>query len=353
MTPILADLLNPAVLFFVFGILTVLVKSDLEIPSAVSYGAAVFLLVSIGLEGGAEVVEAVQEEPSLITAIVVIALFGMMLAIFSTLVNAGVFKALKLSTADAWALAAVYGAVSSATMVAAVGIAKAAQEAAPQETIYGAWMPVANIFLDAPGVIAALILGRLALAREKRNTLGGAGIQLDRKELLRESVFSYAIWLMVGALVIGILAQQFSPRRMESAMTFFDDLFIGVLCLYLLDMGMLAARRLGEIKALGARLIPTVFSGMGIPQIWFITALLGMYGINLLFPGTLGWGDAFVFAAMAGSASYISAPPAVRAAIPEANPSIYLTMSLAVTFPFNILISLPIWAILARWLWAS
>jgi len=350
LTPILADLLSPPVLFFIFGILTVLFKSDLEIPPAIAYALAVFLLISIGLEGGSEVVEAVQADAALFVVIGLTALFGILVAVGSTLVNSGIFKGIKFSTADAWALAALYGAVSSATMIAAVNIASAAKDAAPDELIYVGWMPAANVFLDAPGVIAAMVLGRLALSREKQGI--GSAIKLDRKELIRESIFSYAIWLMIGGLVIGVIAQQFAPGRMEDALVFFDDLFIGVLCLYLIDMGMLAGRRLGEIKALGSRMIPAFLSAVGIPHLWAITGLLGLYGINVMFPGTLGWGDAFVFAAMAGSASYISAPPAVRAAIPEANPSIYLTMSLAITFPFNLLVSLPIWAFLAKWLWA-
>jgi hypothetical protein len=156
---------------------------------------------------------------------------------------------------------------------------------------------------------------------------------------------------MLCGLLVGALAQSFSPARMESAMVFFDDLFHGVLTLFLLDMGMMAARRLAELREYGTKLVRAIPAAWILPQIWASTAAVGIYGIHLMFPGLLGWGDAFVFAAMAGSASYISAPPAVRAAIPEANPSIYLPMSLVLTFPFNILVSLPIWLVLCQALW--
>jgi len=343
--------LTPPILFFVLGMITVFVRSDLVIPPAVSAACAIFLLISIGLEGGAEGIEAIGIEPGLLGVMTVVAIFGIIVSAISAVLSAGALKSIVgFKTADAWATAGLYGAVSSATLMIAVGIAKAAQEASPGELIWGDWMVAANVFLDAPGVIAAIVLGRLALLKEG---VGNKGAEVKKVELLHGAVFGYAIWLMIGGLIIGAISQAFSPRELGRAMVFFDDLFRGVLCIFLLDMGMAAARRLGELKEYGRKLALAVLAAFGLPQIWAITAALGMYGINLMFPGLLGWGDAFVFTAMAGSASYISAPPAMRAAIPEANPSVYLPMSLALTFPFNVIISIPLWQILCMALWGA
>jgi hypothetical protein len=347
---LLREFFGPAMLFFVLGLATVLVKSDLEIPPAVSKFLAIFLLISIGLEGGIEGVEAAQEHPGLLAAMTAVAIFGIVLSSLTAVFSASVFKNIVgFKTADAWATAGLYGAVSSATLLAAISMAKAAQEAAPGELIYGEWMVAANVFLDALGVIAAIVFGRIALLREG----SGMAVEVNRKGLFRDAIFGWAIWLMLCGLLVGALGQSFSPKRIDGAMEFFDDMFAGMLCLFLLDMGMVAARRLGEVREYGAKLVRAVPVAFIVPQMWAITAAIGMYGVNLMFPGLLGWGDAFVFAAMAGSASYISAPPAMRAAIPEANPSVYLTMSLALTFPFNILISLPFWLVLCRALWGS
>ncbi len=347
---LLGDLFAPAMLFFIIGMLTVFIKSDLEIPPEITKAAAIFLLISIGIEGGAEAVYALQKEAGLLTVILATAGIAIVVATISVVFNATIFSKIGFSTADAWATAGVYGAVSSATLVAAVGVAEAAAKAVPGELIYVGWMPAANVFLDAAGVIAAIFLGRMALARESR---AKQAISIDKKGLFHEALVGYAIWLMLAGVIVGVLSSIFSPDRLDSANAFFDEMFAGILCIYLIDMGMLAARRLGELKALGSRLVLAIVAAFGLPQIWAGAAMLGMYGLHLAFPGMVGWGDAFVFAAMAGSASYISAPPALRAAIPEANPSTYLPMALALTFPFNLLVSFPLWKMMAQALWGA
>lgn len=349
-TDILPSLFAPPILFFLLGMLTVLVKSDLEIPPEIVKGASIFLLLSIGLEGGLEAVDAVRVDPNFLSVILVLMIFSIFISSMTSIFGARFLeKVVGLKTADAWGTAGLYGAVSSATLLAAIGIVEPFQAAAPEDLIYGGWMPAVNVFLDAPGVIAAVFLGRMALEQSK----GKSRITLDKKELFRDSVFGYAIWLMICGLIVGGLAQMFSPNRLESAMAFFDEMFIGILCIFLLEMGMTAARRLGELKELGRRLILAVVAAFGMPQVWAGLAIAAAYVAHLMFPGMLGWGDAFVFAAMAGSASYISAPPAIRAAFPEANPTIYLGMSLALTFPFNMIVSLPLWMIICRALWGA
>jgi hypothetical protein len=347
---ILPSMFAPPILFFILGMVTIFVRSDLEIPPEVTKFLSIFLLLSIGLEGGIEGIEALGVRPDLLGAMAMVAIFGVILSLLTAVFSAKVFKSfVGFKTSDAWATAGLYSAVSSVTLLAAVGMANAAQEAAPDQLIYGDWMVAANVFLDAPGVIAAIFFGRMALMREGI----GKGVVQDKRELFRDAVFGWAIWLMLCGLLVGILGQSFSPRRMDSAMEFFDNMFAGMLCLYMLEMGMLAAKRIGELREYGTKLVRAIPVAFILPQVWAIAAALGMYGINLIFPGLLGWGDAFVFVAMAGSASYISAPPAMRIAIPEANPSVYLPMALALTFPFNILVSLPIWLMLCTALWGT
>lgn len=338
-------------LFFVLGMITVLVKSDLKIPPEIVKGASIILLISIGLEGGLEAVKAMKAQPDFLSLILVLSAFAILVSSLTALLSAKFLERIVgFKTADAWATAGLYGAVSSATLMAAIGLVNEFKEAAPNELIYGGWMPALNVFLDAPGVIAAIFFGRLAIEKSKGT---GANVTLDKKELFRDAVFGWAIWLMICGVVVGILAQIFSPKRLESTMALFDGMFIGVLCIFLLEMGMVAARRLGELKELGSRIPLAVLAAFGMPQIWAFASIGGTYVIHLMFPGLLGWGDAFVFAAMAGSCSYISGPPAIRAALPEANPSAYLGMSLALTFPFNIIVSLPLWMTACRLLWGA
>lgn len=350
LTDLLPSFFAPPILFFILGIITVLVKSDLDIPPKIVKGASIVLLLSIGLEGGRQAVYAVDANPNILVVIVVVAALGVILSALTSVLSASFLeRVVRFNTADAWGTAGLYGGVSSATLLAAVSIVEPFQKAAPQELIYGAWMPAVNVFLDAPGVIAAVILGRLALAR----STPAARPALSNKELFHDAIFGYAIWLMICGLIVGSVSQIFSPVRLDSAMAFFDDMFIGILCILLLEMGMSAARRISELKALGNEALLAVIGAFGLPQVWAFASIAGLYSIHLMFPGLLGWGDAFVFTAMAGSASYISAPPAIRAALPEANPTIYLGMSLALTFPFNMLVSLPIWMMLCRALWGA
>ena len=208
-------------------------------------------------------------------------------------------------------------------------------------------MPVMYPFMDSPALLTAIILGRMVLARK------GGGIEIETKKIFYHSVFGMAVWLLVCALLIGIVAQIFSPEEMEETLFFFDGLFRGVLALFLLDMGMAAGRRLGALKELGRNLWKIILVAFGMPQVWALVGIFGMFAIHSLMPGRIGWGDAFVFASIAGGCSYISAPAAMRIAIPEANPSVYLTMSLGLTFPFNIIVGMIIWRVVAMALWGA
>jgi hypothetical protein len=204
-------------------------------------------------------------------------------------------------------------------------------------------------FMDSPALITAIVLGRMALARDGVGVL--EGVRVGVKDLLRKGIFGMAAWLLLGSLVIGALAQLFSPYEMSRTMDFFYDMFRGVLTIFLLDMGMAAGRGLGELKALGRNVFKAVPFALIVPHVWGLLGILGVYAIHLAMPGLVGWGDALVFASMAGGCSYISAPADMRASIPEANPAVYLGFSVALTFPFNIMINVPMWMLYGRLLW--
>lgn len=349
---LLGAVLSPAILFFVFGLITALVRADVTIPPALTSAMMIFLLMSIGLRGGMKAVEAIMAAPDLLGVVVSVALLAIVIGPFIALVSSVILKkVVRLKTADAWATGGHYGAVSAVTLTVAVGLASAEQQAAPQELIFVGWMPAMYPFMDSPALIAAIVLGRMALARDGLGVL--EGVRVGIKDLLRQGVFGMAAWLLLGSLVIGALAQVFSPYEMDRTMDLFYYMFRGVLTIFLLDMGMAAGRGLGELKALGRNVFKAVPVALIMPHLWGVLGILGVYAIHLAMPGLVGWGDALVFASMAGGCSYISAPAAMRASIPEANPAVYLGFSVGLTFPFNILINVPIWMIYSRLLWGA
>jgi hypothetical protein len=344
----LRGIFAPPILFFVFGIITVLVKADLEIPPTVSTAITVFLMASIGLEGGAEAIEALKAYPEVIGAVLATAVSAILLAvIFATWTGKILKHFVGFTTADAWASAGHYAAVSSATVFIGVTIARyqAALVPVPSD-VYAGWMPAMYPFMDTTALVTAIILGRMAITKE------ALGVRIDIKKILRITLLGAGIWALQAALLIGILATAYSPVEMDMAMNFFDDLFRGILCIFLIDMGMSAGRQLWAIRELGKKIFKAIFIALMLPQLHGVLGILVVYLINyFIAPGAIGWADAFVFATIAGGASFITAPAAMRSGLPEANPSIYLPMSIALTFPFNIMIGMPIWQMLAMTLW--
>ena len=204
-------------------------------------------------------------------------------------------------------------------------------------------------FMDSPALITAIIFGRMALAREGV----GEGIKIDTRKILHQGIFGKAVWVLICALIIGLVAQRFSPGEMGRTMLFFGDMFRGILALFMIDMRMATGKQIGDLKEIGRNLWKVTLIAFVLPQVWGLVGILGAFGIHLLMPGMMGWGDAFVFATIAGGCSFISAPAAMRIAIPEANPSVYLPMSIALTFPFNIIIGIPLWQMTSMALWGA
>ncbi len=237
------------------------------------------------------------------------------------------------SQIDSAALAAHYGSVSAVTFIAANQFVSSLGHQAE------GFMPTLVTMLESPGILIALAIG--AFKREKRLAFNNVGREVKSKaQLLHEIFTSRSMVLLVGGLVIGFLA---GVKAYEPVKPFFESGFKGALVLFLLEMGIVAGSRLRDLKKVGVKLISL---GIAIP------ILHGAAGVLLGSLAGLSIGGATVLGAMAASASYIAAPPAVRMTLPEANPTFYLTASLAITFPFNLIAGIPIYYSLANWMHA-
>jgi len=307
------NLVSPIVLSFVLGMIACWMRSDLEIPGALYQGLSIYLLFAIGLKGGA----AVSQTPVSELLAPAIATF-----ILGILTPVSAFLALRfigrLSRIDASATAAHYGSVSAVTFLAALEAAKGAGYN-PE-----GYLAALVAILEVPGIIVGLMLAQ---------NLRGGGIQ----QAIHEILTGKSIVLLIGAMVIGTVC---GAQKVESVAPFFITPFKGVLCLFLLELGIVAARRLKDLGKAGWKVI-------------LLACLLPLiHGLVGLVAGVLSGmspGGAAVLGAMVGSASYIAAPAAVRIALPQASPGIYLTMALGVTFPFNLSIGIPLLIVLAPW----
>lgn len=308
------NLLSPVVLAFALGFVATLVKSDLKLPEAIHSTLSIYLLLAIGLKGGGELARtpfAVLWKP---------ALASILLGVVTALLAFAVARRLgRLAVPDAAAMAATYGSVSIVTFSAALTFLDAVK------VPYEPFMPTLVVLLEIPGIIVGLALAR---------ALTGAGGAWG--EVAHEILAGRSVLLMLGGLVIGWLAGKPGMSRVSPL---FVDLFHGAVMLFLLEMGMVAARRLAELRSVGAFL-----AGFAV----VMPVLHGLLGVAVGTLAGLSLGGATVLGVLAASASYIAAPSAVRLALPEANPSYYLTTSLGITFPFNLAFGIPLFYAFAR-----
>jgi hypothetical protein len=317
---LVANLLSPIVLAFVLGAIAGFIRSELELPEPVLKLLSIYLLLSIGLTGGRELAKAGLGEVAGLLAVAIALTLALPVTTYAVLRRLGGFD-----VANAAAVAAHYGSVSSVTFFAALAFARAA--GFPAEGYVTAVVAVMEW-----GVIIALLLARIGLGREA-GTLGFGAVIAD-------TLRGRGILLLSGGMAIGALAGD--PGWAQVA-PFYEQLFRGILMLFLLEMGMTAARQVRDFAQVGLFLTgfavaaPVVFGAVGVVAGW----LAG-----------LSQGGAFVLGAICASSSYIDAPAACRAALPQASPGIYLTASLGVTFPFNLLIGLPLYFALAARLYA-
>ncbi len=329
----LSNLLIPAVLFFALGFLAKLIKSDLRFPSDLAKALSIYLLVAIGLHGGYELGKA-----DLLTALnsVMWALllgFGMPLIGYAILVFSK-----KVDAMNAAAIAAHYGSVSAGTFLTAVAYLDSLQ------IEYDSYPVIMLAVMESPAIVVGLLLAawsRRRLAQQQGEPVADTenGDDSDRGKLthiLRDAFTNGSVVLLLGSMVIGAVA---APQSMAKIKPFIEDIFMGVLCLFLLEMGMEAARRIGDFRRVGAVLV--VF-GVAMPV---LGGLIGVFIGHLMLGFEVG--GTVLVAVLAASASYIAVPPAMRLAVPEANPSLYLTLSLGVTFPFNVVFGIPLYHMMA------
>ncbi len=312
-----ASLFTPMVLAFVLGIVAALIKSDLELPKDFYAALIIYLLFAIGLKGGAKLADAPLAQivpPSL-------AALGLGLTIplwcYAILRKVG-----KFNSADSAALAAHYGSVSAVTFGAVLAFLDT------QKVLHEPFLPALLAMLEVPAILVAIYL-------YKRSLHGSAGA-VPLGPVMRELFSGKSIVLLVGGMVIGVACGQ---RGFAQVAPVFDAPFKGVLCLFLLELGLVTGARVGDLRKAGVFL---ALFALVMPM------LHGAIGVWLGKVSGLGVGGATVLGTLAASASYIAAPAAVRVAIPSANPTYYLTAALAITFPFNVTIGIPLYYWLAK-----
>ena len=306
------NLTSPIILFFVLGVLAAFARSDLSIPEAIAKGLSIYLLFAIGFKGGASVASH-GVDATLVLSLVA----GIILSFALPIIAFGLLRSMsKLSITDAAAVAGHYGSISIVTFVAATSVAQSAG-LSPE----GYMVAVAAV-MEAPAILSALWL----IARSDKQAA-----EME-KGLIREILLNGSIVLLVGSFLIGWIT---GDEGMEMIAPFIQTPFQGVLCLFLLDMGLVAGRGLREAKSV---LTAGLFAfGVVMPLIGSVFGLAAGLLLGLSPGGVL------LFMTLAASASYIAVPAAMRVALPEANPSIYLTLSLGVTFPFNLTLGIPVY----------
>lgn len=329
------NLLDPAILFFLLGVLAGVIKSNLEIPPAISRFLSLYLLMALGLKGGFALSQ------SGLTANVGISLAAaIVLAIFIPLMGYWFLRRF-VTGFDAAAVAATYGSVSAVTFVTAV------QYLENQHIDYGGHMAAAMALMESPAIILAVVLAN-SLRQKTRPQIvslssGVAGLSsppqkqsVSISKILHESFTDGAQLLLLGAMLVGMMTGNEGKVAMEP---FSADLFKGMLSFFLLDMGLMAARNLPQVKGKSPALIAYAIIG---------PILHASMALGLAFILNLPAGDGALLMVLAASASYIAVPAVLKFALPEANPSLYFGLSLGVTFPLNILFGIPAYVSIAQ-----
>ena len=317
----LQNLLSPPVLFFFLGVLAVLFKSDLDIPSPLPKLFSLYLLMAIGFKGGIELAYSGLGSEVLMTigAAIFMALAVPLLCFY--------VLRLKLDAANAAAVAASYGSISAVTFITAESFLNVLQ------LDFDGFMVAALALMESPAIVVGVILAKLYSDK------GGDSQTLYWREVLREAFLNGSVFLLIGSLVIGALVGSFNAAGVEKMVPFTEKLFYGALCFFLLDMGLVAAQRLQDLRQVGSFLIGFAVLAP------LVNAMLGL-GISRLLG--LPQGDALLFMVLCASASYIAVPAAMRMTVPEANPSLYISTALGLTFPFNVVVGIPLYLTLVQ-----
>ena len=319
---LIANLLSPPVLFFFLGALAVAVRSDLEVPQPIPKLLSLYLLLSIGFKGGVELRESGGDGGAL-TALLAAIVMSIVVPLY-----AFAFLRRRLDANNAAALAAAYGSVSAVTFITASAFLR--RIGVP----FGGYMVACLALMESPAIVIGVMLARM----QRGAANGQARIAWD--EFLREALFNGSVLVLVGSLIIGAIT---GSAGKEALYPFTNEIFVGALCLFLLDMGLVSARRVKPLLAMGA--FPLAFAVL-FP---LLNAALGLGVARLV---GMSAGDAVLFVVLCASASYIAVPAAIRLVLPEANPGLYVSMPLALTFPFNVTLGIPLYMTAVNMLWS-
>lgn len=324
---ILQNILNPPILFFFLGILAVLFKSDVSIPQPLPKLFSLYLLIAIGLHGGYELSKS-----------------GVNFEVFKSL-GLAIFMAIlvpiysyfilrtKLDNYNAVAIAATYGSISAVTFITGITYLQAIN------VEYGGYMVAAMTLMESPAIVIGLVFAALFAKKSSDNSIDDEDEKTSWKDILREAFLNPSVFLLMGALVIGMLTGEKGWHSMEPL---FGTLFKGFLAFFLLDMGLVAAKKIYELKKVGFFLISFAI---------IMPIVNACVAVGLTYFFNISKGDAFLLALLSASASYIAVPAAMRLSVPQANPGLYLPLSLAITFPFNISLGIPLYYYFINTLW--
>ncbi len=327
----MSNFTDPAILFFVFGILAGSLKSNLEIPQPISRFLSLYLLMALGLKGGFALAQ------TGLTPDVLISLgAALTMALVVPLIGYAVLRHF-LSGFDAAAIAATYGSVSAVTFITA------SQYLDNQGVGFGAHMAAAMALMESPAIVFAVVMANHVRSRMRSQAVLGQGVAARQRadnaplgKILREALTDGAQLLLLGAMLIGWMTGEAGQSVMKP---FSVDLFKGMLAFFLLDMGLLAARNMGQLKGQSPWLV--VYALLG-PCVHASLALCLAWALGMSV------GNGALLMVLSASASYIAVPAVIRHAIPEASPSLYFGMSLGLTFPFNILLGIPLYLLAAQ-----
>lgn len=317
---------HPPMLFFILGIVAVVVKSDLEIPSQIAKFLSMYLLFDIGIKGGEELYHS-GFSPEMLKILIVCALISFLTPFLSYRI-----LRLKLDIFNAGAIAAAYGSIS------AINFINSAAFLEDHGIAYSGYMVASMALMESPAIIAGLLIIGLTLKKEATGEVNQNQIRL--RKVVHEALFNGSVFLLVGSLVIGYLSGGVGEEELKP---FVADIFKGVLCFYMLDMGLMAGQKIkslkGNVAFLGSfALIYPVFAAI---VAILLARLLGM-----------SVGNAFLFTTLVSSASFIAVPAAMRMAVPQANMGLLLPMSLGVTFVFNIVFGIPLYLPIINYVWS-
>jgi uncharacterized protein len=346
----MATLLSPPILFFVLGLLAFALRTGLRIPHPIPKLLSLYLLFSIGFKGGLELSRTGVQPQVVLVLIVAVALSAAIpLYCFFALWRGG----RGVSVADAGAIAATYGSTSAITFITAAAVLN------EQRIEFSGYMVAAMALMESPALVVGVLLVRMfskngdsvqprratiatgspAWPTEAPGSVSSGTGPVQWGKLLHESFLNGPVFLLLGSLMVGVITGE---RGEQLLRPFSHDIFTGALCFFLLDLGLMAARRLRDLTNAGTFLL-----GFAIVAP-VINGLIGVFAAYLL---GLSLGDALLFTVLCGGASYIAAPAALRLVVPQANASLYVPMALGITFPFNVAIGIPLYLTLLQYLW--